>query len=118
MENINDLIFIFVLAFIVAGVYSTYRALSFSKRVNESIRERLNEIVHDIKVEKHHETIYWFDKDNDKFIAQGKTVDEIREVLKQRFPKHIFVVEGELMVGPDFNPMKPEDWRKALQNGI
>ena len=52
MENINDLIFIFVLAFIVAGVYSTYRALAFSKRVNESIRERLNEIVHDIKVEK------------------------------------------------------------------
>ena len=36
---------------------------------------------------------YWFDQDNNKFLAQGRTTEEIITVIKTRFPDHIFYFE-------------------------
>jgi hypothetical protein len=60
----------------------------------KKLLKHLDEIVHRVSIEKHSGIYYWFDKDNDKFLAQGKTDKEIIEILKQRFPDHIFYLES------------------------
>jgi hypothetical protein len=74
--------------------------------------DNLNEIVHIVNVEQHGDYYYWFDADNDNFLAQGKTTDETVSHLKSRFPDHIFFVQSKeqsyRLSGPDwqFVPFK------------
>jgi hypothetical protein len=59
----------------------------------DKIRKRLDEIVHRVEVEQQGEVYYWYDKDNRKFLAQGRTTEEIIDVIKKRYPQHIFYFE-------------------------
>ena len=61
----------------------------------DAVMEKLKEIVHVVNVEKHGDYYYWFDADNDEFLAQGMTTDETIAHLKSRFPKHIFFVQSK-----------------------
>lgn len=60
-----------------------------------NVLEKLNEIVHIVNVEKHGDCYYWFDADNDEFLAQGVTTEDTIAHLKARFPKHIFFVQSK-----------------------
>jgi len=61
----------------------------------EGVIERLNEIIHEVRIEKHGDDMYyWFDAHSDEFLAQGHTLTEITTVVKSRFPDHIFLVPG------------------------
>lgn len=68
------------------------------KDANEELQKRLikrlDEIVHRVRVEQDNGTYYWYDQDNNKFLAQGKSEGEIIDVLKKRFPDHIFYLES------------------------
>ena len=64
------------------------------ERLQETI-DKLEEMVHVVNVEQHGEYFYWFDVDNDEFLAQGKTADETISHLKSRFPNHIFFFQGK-----------------------
>jgi hypothetical protein len=35
---------------------------------------------------------YWFDADDNEFLAQGKRFEDTKDQLKKRFPTHIFFV--------------------------
>jgi hypothetical protein len=59
----------------------------------EKILDRVNEIVHRVRIEEHYNTYYWYDADSDKFLAQGATPAELIDRLKIRFPEHIFLLE-------------------------
>lgn len=59
----------------------------------EKMLERVNEVVHRVRVEEHHDTYYWYDADSENFLAQGATVTELVDRLKSRFPEHIFLLE-------------------------
>ena len=49
----------------------------------------------DIKVEKHSNTLYAFRKDNDQFLGQGSTKDELIAAMSQRMKNvRLTVVEG------------------------
>lgn len=86
----------FVLGYIEG--YSSQR-----QEIELEIRKVVNDIVHRVKKETHGDMIYWFDHDDNEFLAQGKTTEEIVAVLKQRFKDHIFVLEDKyLLAGPDF----------------
>ena len=67
------------------------------KEVNDELEKklikRLDEIVHRVEVEQQGDTYYWYDKDNRKFLAQGRTTEEIIDVIKARFPQHVFYFE-------------------------
>ena len=110
----DTIIFIFVLVSFVASFYFTVKTVSATKELEDSIRNKLDSIIHEVKVEQHKDTMYWFDKEDDKFIAQGQTLDEIKEVLRQRFPKHIFVLDKQLFVGPSFDEVNLEEWAKTF----
>jgi hypothetical protein len=59
----------------------------------EHILQHVNEIVHRVKIEEHHNVYYWYDADSDVFLAQGSDVAEIAIHLKSRYPGHIFLLE-------------------------
>ena len=61
--------------------------------LEQKLLKRLDEIVHRVEVEQQGEVYYWFDQDNRKFLAQGRTTEEIIDALKTRFPDHIFYLE-------------------------
>ena len=80
------------IANIVLGVVDAFREVD--AELTDKIRKRLDEIVHRVKIEQQGDTYYWYDQDNRKFLAQGRTTEEIIDILKQRFPEHIFYLES------------------------
>ncbi len=82
------------------------RKLDQKREDLDEVLEKINKIVHIVKVEKHGDCFYWFDQDNDEFLAQGTTTDETIAHLKSRFPKHIFFVQSKdqsyKISGPDW----------------
>ena len=67
--------------------------------LRQKIRDKLDEITHRVKEEKHGDMIYWFDLDDGEFLAQGLTQDDIITALKERFPDHIFFLPTDHYVG-------------------
>ncbi len=50
----------------------------------------------DIKVEKHSDTLYAFRKDNDQFLGQGSTREDLIEAMSKRMKNvRLIVVEGD-----------------------
>lgn len=95
----------YVLCEVIYRVISVIMLVRQSKQVLEEVeREIVEKHIHIIKQEKDGDMLYWFDQDSDQFIAQGRSHMEIIAVLRERFPKHIFVLnENEMLVGPQFD---------------
>lgn len=72
----------------------------------EDIKEKLAEITHVVREELHNGRSYWFDADDNAFIAWGDTQPELLDALKQRFPDHIFYLDksNEIICKPDWTP--------------
>lgn len=58
-------------------------------------RAKFDEITHRVQIEKIGETYYWYDQDDGEFLAQGKDTDSIINIIKSRFPDHIFFFQTE-----------------------
>lgn len=89
--------------------YFTVKMEQKIEHQNELIK-KLNEQTHIVKTERHGDIEYWFDSHDDTFLAQGKTMPELIEHCRSRFPDHIFfLVQSENIVskisGPDWNPV-------------
>lgn len=70
------------------------------------VKERL----HVVASEKHYDTLYWFDQNSGQFLAQGKDQQEVINVLKIRFPTHIFVLPDlKMLHAPHWIPQEMED---------
>lgn len=74
------------------------------KRVQvQEIVEEMSNLVHNIHEETHDDIKYWYDREDNLFLAQGRDYNEIVNVLKKRFPTHLFLLnENQLLAGPDF----------------
>jgi hypothetical protein len=71
-------------------------------QVKEIVKEMSN-LVHNIHEETHNDIKYWYDREDNLFLAQGRDYNEIVNVLKKRFPNHLFLLnENQLLAGPDF----------------
>lgn len=65
----------------------------------------LDKIIREVNIETHHGLAYWFDKENDRFLAQGATSQEIISVLKSRFPDNVFLLpDGQVLGAPHWIP--------------
>lgn len=82
----------YVIVQITFGLTDTLKETN--DELTNRLYKRLDEIVHRVRVEQDEDTYYWFDQDNNKFLAQGKSDSEIIDVLKKRFPDHIFYLES------------------------
>lgn len=110
-----DTLFIIIIG--IAAVYLLWHLLRVylilrgivkqSLEVEQRFRERLEQIIHIVKQEQEGDMYYWYDNDNDNFLAQGRTWEDMIAALKERFPDHIFVLNHEeMIVGPDFEVVK------------
>jgi hypothetical protein len=110
MEFLSDLGSIAVDVIVVYCVVQFIRALfHFNDTINqhrqiaEDIREHLISIVHPVKSEVHNGIMYWFDAEDDTFIAQGRDDAELASALRARWMNHVFVLgDRYVLTGPDF----------------
>jgi hypothetical protein len=77
----------FIARFLLAVINATSLVVDNARKAT---LEQIDELVHRIKVETHHGVNYWFDQDDDEFLGQGKTLQDIINHVKSRFPKHMF----------------------------
>ena len=80
--------------YLVAGFFVSL--LESYQRINaglsQKIRDTLNEIIHQVNIESVGNQVFWFDRDDGEFLAQGKTIAEVVDVVKIRYPDHLFFV--------------------------
>ena len=69
-----------------------------NKKDREVIREKLDEQIRVIAIEKLEEQnmILAYDAENNKFLGQGTTEDELESIIKQRFPHNIFLMNQRI----------------------
>lgn len=63
----------------------------------EGLTKQLKEQIIHVNIEKHGSVFYLFEKDTDRFIAQGTSIDEVKEHCLARF-KDKTVVADELQM--------------------
>jgi hypothetical protein len=92
----NDIISVLFWTFVIWFVLK-FIALYLKSR-NDLLREdldavskKIKETIIDVNIEKHGDIFYVFEKETDNFVAQGKTITELKEVMQKRFPKKTFV---------------------------
>jgi len=94
----------------MATGYVIIRLISAAKpsataSLDQQLMEKISRITHVVTAEQHDNLHYWYDRDTGEFLAQGKTLEDIVEVLKIRFSDHFFyLVTDHLLYGPDWKP--------------
>lgn len=92
-----DYLELFLWAFLVAlaiRLVLAYSNFMLEQKLEEkqALIKKLNDVIHVVNEERHGEIIYWFDKDSDQFLAQGRNIEEISEHIRKRFHKHVFLL--------------------------
>lgn len=95
MENFNIASFVFyaLLTWLILRIIQGYL-----ERKNQELQADIDLIKNKIKsqimivnIEKHGDCYYLFDKETDTFVAQGKTVEEIKDAMQKRYPGKTFM---------------------------
>lgn len=114
MDNIMEFVgwtvfyyFVFRVAQAVAQSMSNDKEQRYA-----AVKQYLDRIIHRVDVEIVNGITYWFDRDNNVFLGQGQTVEDIIEVIKQRFPDHIFLLPTEEVVTAN------TDWKLVKTDGF
>jgi len=96
----------FLLYFMIKWLFLIVENQIISKKArDQEFMEKVSELIHKVKVEKYGDQYYWFDKDSDSFIAQGKDLNEIINKLKSSYKDHVFITEtDEIICAPDWYP--------------
>lgn len=69
-----------------------------NKKDREVIREKLNDQIRVVALEKleEHNVILAYDAENNRFLGQGSTEAELENIIKQRFPRNIFLMNQRI----------------------
>jgi hypothetical protein len=101
MNELLNLIWGFIVGSAIAWVILKIIA-GYLKAKNEILREQLeevtkkvNEAIIHVNVEKHGEVFYLFEKETDRFIAQGTNFDEIKAHCLSRFKEKTVVADED-----------------------
>lgn len=107
LENILSTVGWFLLGVVLGRMVLRWLVLPLLQARQDREEQEIAQLaqrVHIVKQEIINDIIYWFDNDDDTFLAQGRDHDQIVAVLEQRFPQHIFVInETQMIMGPKFN---------------
>lgn len=108
------LVIFWIIGQVVIGIVNAKQKLNEKER-NELI-EKIDELIHMVKVEKHGEVDYWFDADSGQFLGQGSTFDEAVEHIKSRFPNHIFLFgkDGGMAAETGWKLLPPDQMKKLV----
>lgn len=102
-----ELLLILVLA--ITAVYvivnTTKQKMKDSgEQLDEALRQ-INELIHVVEIEEINGVHYWYDAVDREFLGQGSNTDAVIEVVKSRFPKHVFILPTmEVVSAPTWRP--------------
>jgi hypothetical protein len=110
MEQLIASVVYFVLGYVIGSIILKLIRLFMERRHQLSDedeaawREYVDQIVHVVREDQVGDMRYWYDRDSETFLAQGRDHEEIVNALKMRFPEGIFVINNNQMImGPDYN---------------
>lgn len=89
----------FVITWVILKLFQGYLETKneLLKKDIEQLEKKLKTLIIKVNVEKHGEFFYLFEQETDRFIAQGKSADELKSILQQRYPdKTIFADKRHL----------------------
>lgn len=99
IDFIIDSIFWMVVIWLAMKVFETYLAAK-----NEVLEEQIKDLTQKVKdsiihvnIEKHGEVFYLFEKDTNRFIAQGSNFEEIKEHCQTRFKNKSVIADESQM---------------------
>lgn len=106
MEIAQFIVFI-IAVFIIYFAGAVHGFVIHQRMVNRRIRQVIGNMAGDIvkdvihiTIEKHNDTIYVYDKNDKKFMAQGKSRDEVERVLAEKYPgKKFAAADNEIKTG-------------------
>lgn len=82
-------IFLWCVVFFGIAIIQRRAEARREEHINEAIEKAVSKM-HIVSIEQHGNIEYWFDKQNNEFIAQGTNLDELITHAKSRFPNHCF----------------------------
>ena len=95
--NLVDIIFYCIIIWVVSKFVVLYLQAK-----NEILKEELDELTKKLKdkiiqvnVEKHGSVFYLFEKDTNRFIAQGSDINEIKQKCEDRFKNAVIVADSD-----------------------
>jgi hypothetical protein len=94
----------YFIAQVTLGIHDALRESNHN--LEKELHKHLDDIIHRVRVEKYNGVYYWYDTDDNEFLAQGNNDTEIIAVLKSRFPNHIFYLPTNqfLSAGHNWTP--------------
>lgn len=106
--SLGELLVIAAVAWALHRAYQKYQDAKTQLNLDRInlLAQRIANISHFVVSEQHEDMHYWFDN-RDQFLAQGRTIDELVDVLKSRFPDHIFFIGQNLVLS------QGTEWRLA-----
>jgi hypothetical protein len=101
MFESTELLFIWIfctwlIASVFIGIHDVL--VKSNKELADKLARHLDTIIHRVRVEKDRNVYYWYDTDNNKFLAQGASDEELINNLKSRFPTHMFFLPTNHLV--------------------
>ncbi len=75
--------------------HATKQIDSFMKQVDEQVEEKISNSMIRINIEKHNDTFYVYNKDNNDFMGQGTSKQELEKILSERFPNKKFMADSD-----------------------
>jgi hypothetical protein len=101
MSEFLDFIFYFFVGLIITKICLAVLE-GFLRKRNEEMFDEITQVAKEltdefilVNIEKHGDVMYLFEKHTNRFIAQGKTKDEIQSHCSQRFPGRTIVTDEE-----------------------
>lgn len=107
MDPIDAVIVLFIatwlLRLILRGIVEKHDADEY----RDKLREVVDKAVREVKLESlsEHGLMLAYDKENNDFLGQGKTLDEVKNMIMERYPKKIFLMDDGVM----FTAIKLDD---------
>lgn len=94
MGTIESIILAFAIYFVYRLLLLNAKRKLLSYRIQTAM-EQIEERTLECSIEKHGTALYLWEKETDKFMAQGNTIDELFTNAKKYFPDTVLLIEED-----------------------
>ena len=92
----------FYLGWLTRGIIAKIIVRQHQDTLFGALEKELDKVVH-VGVKKDDNMFYVYRKDNQEFLAQGKTPSEVKNVLEKNYPGKTFILSEHELKEVDFN---------------
>lgn len=91
------IVFCFILGWWAREIYAIYVLKKIAKNISNMVAENVQDSMINISVEKHEDLFLVYEKDSGTFLAQGKNIRELSDILLKKYPGKFFNASAEDM---------------------